>query len=777
MIRCTLCGQQSSDTNYTRTQKRKASQGKSAKCIPCTTNQGNTDQKNESSSKSSSTTTTTTALSQPGACISIRQPFASLAILGISRVINMHTWRDGIVETIANVIATTKTKSTQSTQSTFTVWIHAAEEKAKENDLSRIQKDYASFCDIHQHWPKKFPTNCIIGRITVNRVLPGTAFNDGLVSFSGESSTIQKEIHSSNLLMIGQAEKLVLPLPIQAPQPSKRCRVWNLPKSIRNSAIQQGTVRVSSVHQSSTSSTNISIVVNNNSSGSSSSTNKNEKEQDKFPVPSEQKASRRCAPEFWRIDTTAMRDPLLEPGKKTTTEVIESDGGSVVVWLRQDLRMHDNPALAYAASLGVPVHVVYIHAEHEEGGWPLMGAAKMWLHHALKDVDTSLRRISCSGSGGLVCLDATHTSSEMMLFEYLLKVGATNLYFNNVCEPWKRTRDLSIKATLRTNGINVQSFKAVVLYEPWDARPDERPECMQIGFGSVGFFRRACSALEPPGEPLPSPTTLYLPKCSYSSTNTSVESLKLLNYPIKSSSTNSKDRYQKCRFCTIKQGLHITCKHSHGQTIDWGVGMRKFWDMTENGALQSLASFLKENNGERMKQFDSNERHRADRKSTSIISPYVRFGQLSPRYIVAAAKEQYGHRVSQTFLRRLVWRDLAYWSLWRFPTLPTVSFRIQYEKQWWSSDKKMLKAWQQGKTGYPLVDAAMRQLWVVGWMPNYMRHVVAGFLIEYLNLHWIHGLKWFHDTLVDSDLAINSYMWQNGGHSGMDRKIYYCSLF
>ena len=146
-------------------------------------------------------------------------------------------------------------------------------------------------------------------------------------------------------------------------------------------------------------------------------------------------------------------------------------------------------------------------AEHEEGGWPLMGAAKMWLHHALTDVDTSLRRISCSGSGGLVCLDATHTSSEMMLFEYLLKVGATNLYFNNVCEPWKRTRDLSIKATLRTNGINVQSFKAVVLYEPWDARPDERPECMQIGFGSVGFFRRACSALEPPGEPLPSPST------------------------------------------------------------------------------------------------------------------------------------------------------------------------------------------------------------------------------------------------------------------------------
>merc|ERR1711865_772619 len=226
---------------------------------------------------------------------------------------------------------------------------------------------------------------------------------------------------------------------------------------------------------------------------------------------------------------------------------------------------------------------------------------------------------------------------------------------------------------------------------------------------------------------------------------------------------------KSCRFCRIRHGLKVPCCHKDGEQINWSVGITNFWTMTEEGALSSLDSFLKENNGSRMKSFDSNERHRADKKSTAVISPYVRFGQLSPRYIVHQAKKEYGHRVSQTFLRRLVWRDLAYWSLWRFPTLPTVSFRIQYEKQWWSSDKKMLKAWQQGKTGYPLVDAAMRQLWVVGWMPNYMRHVVASFLVEYLNLSWVHGEKWFDKTLVDSDVAINAYMWQNGGHSGMDQ--------
>jgi len=95
--------------------------------------------------------------------------------------------------------------------------------------------------------------------------------------------------------------------------------------------------------------------------------------------------------------------------------------------------------------------------------------------------------------------------------------------------------------------------------------------------------------------------------------------------------------------------------------------------------------------------------------------------------------------------------------------------RPQYVEQWWDTNAAHLKAWQRGNTGFPLVDAAMRQLWVTGWMPNYMRHVVAGFLVEHLNLHWIEGEKWFHDTLVDADIAINAYMWQNGGHSGVDQ--------
>jgi hypothetical protein len=202
---------------------------------------------------------------------------------------------------------------------------------------------------------------------------------------------------------------------------------------------------------------------------------------------------------------------------------------------------------------------------------------------------------------------------------------------------------------------------------------------MKVGFGSVGFFRRACSFLDAPGDPLPSPSTLFLvgnrdPACQ-------VQALGLLRYPVKAVPKGCRQKGSKCRFCRIKQGLASECRHQKGEVIDWGVGIRSFWNgMTEASGIQALLEFLEENNGQRMKMFDSNERHRADRRSTAIISPYVRFGQLSPRFIVHLAKKKYGHRVSQTFLRRLVWRDLAYWSLWRFPDLPTVSFRLQYEQ-------------------------------------------------------------------------------------------------
>jgi len=183
--------------------------------------------------------------------------------------------------------------------------------------------------------------------------------------------------------------------------------------------------------------------------------------------------------------------------------------------------------------------------------------------------------------------------------------------------------------------------------------------------------------------------------------------------------------------------------------------------------------------------FEGRKRLLASHKNTSELSPYIRFGELSVRTVYWSAQRcnertdehifqtrggqrQHKARANATFLRRFVWRDLSYWFLWEFPFLPKKSLRPQYETQVWTGTRRQLQQWKAGKTGFPLVDAAMRQLWAVGWMPNYLRHVVAQSLVEYLDLNWKEGLAWFDWTLVDADAAINSFMWQNCGHSGPD---------
>merc|ERR1711904_741125 len=150
-----------------------------------------------------------------------------------------------------------------------------------------------------------------------------------------------------------------------------------------------------------------------------------------------------------------------------------------------------------------------------------------------------------------------------------------------------------------------------------------------------------------------------------------------------------------------------------------------------------------------------------------MISPYLRFGDLSPRYVEMRVKQSVPFDLRQLFLKRVIWRDKAYSQLYRCPDSHSVSIRKQYEHETWSGTRLQLRRWQRGETGFPLVDAAMRQLWKVGWMCNHLRHVTAQFLIEYLDISWKHGLQWFDYTLVDSDVAINAMMWQMGGHSGL----------
>ena len=190
---------------------------------------------------------------------------------------------------------------------------------------------------------------------------------------------------------------------------------------------------------------------------------------------------------------------------------------------------------------------------------------------------------------------------------------------------------------------------------------------------------------------------------------------------------------------------------------------RGAWDMSERGGLRMLGDFIAKG----LPRYEA-ERGKAAEPTVARISPYLHFGQLSPRHAMRALADAGCKRASKTFWRRLVWRDLAYWQLHHWPHLPTRPVRAAYADVEWSADGAHLRAWQRGRTGFPLVDAGMRELWATGYMHQSVRIVAALFLTEYLNMSWVHGARWFHDTLVDGDLAINCMMWQNGGKTGLD---------
>ncbi|KAH8088744.1 FAD binding domain of DNA photolyase [Aureococcus anophagefferens] len=434
-----------------------------------------------------------------------------------------------------------------------------------------------------------------------------------------------------------------------------------------------------------------------------------------------------------------------------------------VVWFRVgDLRLDDQDALAAACeepdACVVPVFV--LGPDGEDGGWPVRGAARLWLDRSLKSLAADL---SADLGLELRVLDARQTTTAAalasLLSELAAAAGDVELLFCRACAPptW---RDVASAAAPVSR---VRTFRASVLHEPWAARPVET--ATKGGFGSVGWWRSAVARLGP-----------------------SPSRARAGGGPRRRRAARSPRRSRPCRGPRAVAALGLARvparKGAAAEPRDWHGGVDAAWTIGERGGRAALARFA----AGAVKCFADEEktRFRADLDLTgALISPHVRFGELSPRRVVAEVSKALDRgdgkrapRSLSTFLRRFAWRDLAYWSLWYFPTLCDAPLRPQYEKQAWADAAaacdagdacSKLRAWQLGLTGFQLVDAAMRQLWVWGWMPNYVRHVVASFLVEHLHLDWRHGEAWFHDTLVDADAAINAFMWQNGGRSGMDQ--------
>lgn len=401
----------------------------------------------------------------------------------------------------------------------------------------------------------------------------------------------------------------------------------------------------------------------------------------------------------------------------------------VIYWIRRDLRLYDNPALIAAASSDAPVLIVYIWSVVEEDPFDVLatgGATKLWLHYALKTLNQSI--IENFGNR-ILYYKANSQDSYQILKKIVQQTGANSLFINDVYEPFLKSRDDDLCQKLKNAGIQCNRFHSYLLHEPSSVSTES---VGMRGIGSVTHFMACCrqSSTQTLGTPVEKPR--YIPKYSTAPDSDNLDDLELAKMP----------------------------KRQDGTLINWADPIISSWNFSEDGAWEALETFLTQG----IKKYEK-ESCRADSINTCRISPYLHFGQISPRAVLSEAK----HMKSPKFLRKLAWRDLSYWLLSLWPDLPSQPTRPQYRHQRWSTNKVHLKAWQKGRTGYPLIDAAMRQLWLTGWINNYMRHVVASFLISYLHLHWIEGYRWFQDTLLDADVAINAMMWQNGGMSGLDQ--------
>jgi deoxyribodipyrimidine photolyase len=414
----------------------------------------------------------------------------------------------------------------------------------------------------------------------------------------------------------------------------------------------------------------------------------------------------------------------------------EQQTGGTIVWIRHfDLRIYDNPGLLYASSLDGPVHLVFVWSDDEdaaEGKWRTSGtAASLWLHHALAALDSDYQR----WYGQRINFVAGSTTLAA-LQQVIRQTGAKEIVTSKSYTTAGRIVEHDVKCGMEAQHVKIRTFNSFLLNDVDNIQIDMREH--RGHFGTLVPFLFACNAQSQPSRPQGAPSTLPRADIEELGCNVGLHGLGLCRLPVR------KD----------------------GSVVNWAAPIVKAWEITEEAAYSALRACLAEGGG--LSKYES-DRHLADASAVARISPYLRYGMLSCRTVYWEASAKNAKEVATTFWRRLVWRDLAYWQLRLFPDMAEQPIRDHYAGQKWNTDKNALNRWCQGRTGYPLVDAGMRELWATGWMHQNVRMVVAIFLVEYLNIHWVEGARWFHHTLVDADPAINPMMWQNAGKSGLDQ--------
>ncbi|MFM7085196.1 MAG: cryptochrome/photolyase family protein [Hyphomicrobium sp.] len=396
----------------------------------------------------------------------------------------------------------------------------------------------------------------------------------------------------------------------------------------------------------------------------------------------------------------------------------------IILWFRNDLRLTDHRALHAAVSSGLPILPVYIYDLDAYGSWKPGGASRWWLHWSLQSLMKNLEELGAS----LVLKSGV---TEQVLASLAEEVGAGAVYFSRAYEPWACALEKKVLTKLSARQIECKRYASFLLREPEEVKT-KAGDTYKV---YTPFWRAHCG-LGAPSRPLPSPPKINMPK-------NKVKSQKLLDWKLLPSKPN------------------------------WAISFKDLWQPGEEGAHQRLSYFIE--NG---LQAYKDQRNFPAIDGTSRLSPHLHFGEISPhvcwyRASEASRNKKGSDQSLETYLKELVWREFSYNLLMLCPTLPEHAFKNEFENFPWSKNKNHLKAWEKGLTGYPIVDAGMRELWQTGYMHNRVRMIAASFLVKHLLIPWQSGEAWFWDTLVDADLASNAASWQWVAGSGADAAPYF----
>lgn len=387
----------------------------------------------------------------------------------------------------------------------------------------------------------------------------------------------------------------------------------------------------------------------------------------------------------------------------------------IIVWHENDLRITDNRALTQASKVSSNVLPVFIY--HETSlKWPIGGASRWWLHHALEDLENQYKTLGSK-------LTLRQGKPLEVLKDLIHKHNAKAVYFNLRLDPERMQRDLAVKEALEKMGIEVLLFNSNYLINPETFRNlSQEPYTV-----FTPFYNAIVKTQDLEGHVEKKPTHLLKKQTN----SDSLADLKLL------------DRHP------------------------WHKKLEKHWNPTREGAkalMQKFAKVVKDYKHDR--DFPAIE-------ATSKMSVYLHFGQVSPREIIAFLKEKESKAHVDAFTRQLIWREFGMYFLYHFPYTTDKNWREKFNAFPWKGSKKDLELWKRGETGYPIVDAGMKELWETGWMHNRVRMIVASFLIKDLMIHWKEGALWFWETLVDADMANNTLGWQWVAGSGPDASPFF----